>query len=523
MRSWAVISGALFVWTAVADAPKRDDAANRPRIDAATVSGGELLVKMDDSKSFPIAKTMYGLFAESCVNGTGVAEFQSCFSTDPTRVRNPKLAKTVNGLLADLKPRVLRFPGGCFVEGTDPARVYDWRKAVGPYEQRTAQKIHWNTDDSGELGFYEYFCLAERLGAEPLPTLPAGLTCQLQSKGYFVTGMKQMDWFVGLALDLVEFANGGVTSKWGRVRAEMGHPAPFNLRYLGVGNENFGTAYVERYKLIAEKVRERYPSMRFIASVFGSEENRELIRRAVAESGNVDLCDEHAYMDEWGACTRARKYDGRKRDKAAKIFMGEWSTKLDRDPKDCASAPENFRAALLDAVAMCGWERNGDLVVMNAYAPLFAAADRRNWTPNLITYQGDIAWGSPGYYAFRMFSTTCPDFHVPSENVGKGSVKHHFACCGRNRDGSWVLRLVNRTDEPCTMTFRFPRTLAAGSCRAESMSAENDAENDRLSPTRVTPHMTEVPFPGGDSWIRTLPPRTVEVVRIVPQTGTSPS
>ena len=335
----------------------------------------------------------------------------SLFPTDTWKGRKNGLRKDLVTLLDEMNPGFLRFPGGCIVEGRILAERYQWKKTVGPPADRTAQINRWNTEfkhrptpdyfQSFGLGFFEYFQLSEDLGAEPLPILGCGMACQFNT-GELVP-LDQLDPYIQDALDLIEFANGAVTTPWGRVRMEMGHPEPFNMKYIGIGNEQWGPEYVERLELFTRALREKYPEIQLVGSSgpfasgdffeYGWDKMRELA---------VDLVDEHYYMSADWFLNNAGRYDDYPRS-GPKVFAGEFAAQSIN-----TTNPENrnnWETALSEAAFITGLERNSDLVVMTSYAPLLAHADAWQWKPDLIWFNNLEAYGTANYQVQKLFGS----------------------------------------------------------------------------------------------------------------------
>lgn len=335
----------------------------------------------------------------------------SLFPTDTWKGRKNGLRKDLVTLLDEMNPGFLRFPGGCIVEGRILAERYQWKKTVGPPADRTAQINRWNTEfkhrptpdyfQSFGLGFFEYFQLSEDLGAEPLPILGCGMACQFNT-GELVP-LDQLDPYIQDALDLIEFANGAVTTPWGRVRMEMGHPEPFNMKYIGIGNEQWGPEYVERLELFTRALREKYPEIQLVGSSgpFASGDFFEYGWDKMRELG-VDLVDEHYYMSADWFLNNAGRYDDYPRS-GPKVFAGEFAAQSIN-----TTNPENrnnWETALSEAAFITGLERNSDLVVMTSYAPLLAHADAWQWKPDLIWFNNLEAYGTANYQVQKLFGS----------------------------------------------------------------------------------------------------------------------
>lgn len=321
------------------------------------------------------------------------------------------LRKDLVQALADLNPKFMRFPGGCIVHGGVDGfwGTYRWKTTVGPREQRRALKNAWGYKQSMELGYYEYFQLCEDLGMEPVPILPCGVSCQGAGGGWIIrtqtqdaVPMGEMDEWVQDALDLIEWANGPADSEWGRVRAEAGHPEPFGLKYLGLGNEEKITPeFEERFKYIYDRVRAAHPEIVIIGTVGpgshpGNYDYDEGWR--FGEELGIPILDEHYYEPREYFLT-SRQYDGYPRDRATKVYLGEY-----------ASKDKKFADALAEALYLLHVERNADVVVMSSYAPLFSRRGASNWEPDLIYFDNERVYPSCSYYVQQLFGQSSGDY-----------------------------------------------------------------------------------------------------------------
>jgi len=335
----------------------------------------------------------------------------SLFPKDTWKNRPNGLRPDIVQLLADMKPGFIRFPGGCIVEGFDLDNRYQWKNTIGNIEDRKTIISRWNTEfkhrltadyyQSFGLGFYEYFQLAEDLGAEPLPILNCGMACQFNSAE--VVPVDKLDPYIQDALDLIEFANGGVESKWGGLRAKMGHPAPFKMRLLGVGNEQWGEQYIERYKVMSKALKEKHPEITLISDP-GPSPDGEMFEYLWGELRklNADIVDEHYYQNPSWFLNNVKRYDNYDR-KGPKVFAGEYAVQT-----VATTSPDNknnWQSALSEAAYMTGLERNADIVYMASYAPLFAHSEGWQWTPDLIWFDNLHVYGTPNYYVQKLFST----------------------------------------------------------------------------------------------------------------------
>ena len=306
-------------------------------------------------------------------------EHISLFPVETFNGHENGLRKDIAETLKALDPGVFRFPGGCIVEGTTLDNRYQWKNSVGPVENRPINVNRWNYTfsyrlfpdyfQSYGLGFYEYFLFAEEIGAEPLPVISCGMACQFQNDPAMHphAELDELECFVQDAVDLIEFANGGVDTKWGKVRAEMGHPEPFNLKYIGIGNEQWGKEYPERLEVFIKAIRAKYPDINIIGSsgpYRGGEWFDDLW--AAMRTMDVQLVDEHYYAGELFFEQNADRYDSYPR-KGPKVFAGEYACHGSDNKKW-----NHFNAALVEAAYMTGIERNADIVEMATYAPLLA-------------------------------------------------------------------------------------------------------------------------------------------------------
>jgi len=334
----------------------------------------------------------------------------SLFPEDTWKKRPYGLRNDLVQMIADLKPGFIRFPGGCIVEGRELSNRYQWKTTVGDINDRKLIMNRWNVEFRNKLtpdyfqtfglGFFEYFQLSEDLNAEPLPILSCGMACQYNSAE--VAAMDELQPYIDDALDLIEFANGDITTHWGKIRNQMGHPQPFNLKYIGVGNEQWEAQYIERYKVFEKAILDKYPNIKIVAGSGPSAEG-EYFNYAWKEFKQLKpaLIDEHYYKPPEWFFKNANRYDNYDR-KGPKIFAGEYAA----HSKDTAISEgrNNWESALAEASFMTGLERNADIVEMASYAPLFAHVDAWQWRPDLIWFDNLQSFGTPNYYVQKLFS-----------------------------------------------------------------------------------------------------------------------
>ena len=323
------------------------------------------------------------------------------------------LRKDLAQALADLQPKFMRFPGGCVVHGGGDGfwNTYRWKKTIGPKEQRHQQKNTWGYHQSAGLGYFEYFQFCEDLGMEPLPILPCGVSCQGTNGGWGmwptqaqdVVPMSEMDEWVDEALDLIEWANGDpATNKWAKMRADAGHPKPFNLKYLGLGNEEkISPEFTERFRYIYKKVTEKYPDIVIVGTAGpGSHPGNPDFENGwkLAEELGMPIIDEH-YYEQNKYFLKSRQYDNYPRDRKTKVYLGEYAAK-----------DKKLIDALAEGLYLLHVERNGDVVCMTSYAPLFARRDNTNWNPDLIYFDNERPYLTCSYYVQQMFGQSAGQY-----------------------------------------------------------------------------------------------------------------
>jgi len=448
----------------------------------------------------------------------------SLFPADTWKNRPGGLRADLVQLLADLKPGFVRFPGGCIVEGFELATRYQWKKTVGKPEERQTSINRWNTEfkhkltpdyyQSFGLGFYEYFQLAEDLGAEPLPILSCGMACQYNSAE--VAPMDQLEPYIQDALDLIEFANGPSDSPWGKVRVQMGHPAPFNLKMIGVGNEQWGAQYIERYEAFAKKLKAKYPTVALVSGT-GPSPNGKFFDYAAKELTRLkaEIVDEHYYANPEWFFKNAARYDSYDR-KGYKIFAGEYAAQsvsgANPDNKN------NWRCALSEAAFMTGLERNAEIVNLCSYAPLFAHVDAWQWTPDLIWFDNLNSYGTPNYYVQKLYATNRGTQVVPmllNNQPLTGQDGLYASAVFDQQRNEIILKMVNATNlvknQPVTLNVK--KRLDSKASLIVLKSDSQDAVNSLEHPKLVSP--VEQPFVVKGKTVESiLAPNSFSVYRI---------
>lgn len=352
--------------------------------------------------------------------------------------------------LADLKPGFLRFPGGCIVEGHDLATRYQWKKTVGNVEQRKQiENKKWNSPggdyyQSFGLGFFEYFQLCEDIGAEPMPILNCGMSCWTSNE---FAALDDLDPYVQDAVDLIEFANGAVTTQWGKLRAEMGHPKPFNLKMMGIGNENWATPYFERLEVFMKVLSQKHPEIAIIGCEQFPDRKSFEYPQDPMQKLNVSFIDEHFYkVTDW-FLQNATRYDSYDRS-GPKIFVGEYA--VQDQGGNC------LKSALGEAAFMTGLERNADVVHMASYAPLFANINATQWGPDLIWFDNLRLVVTPDYYVQKMFSTNKGTDAVPALMNGKaltGQDSLYASAVIDAQTSELIVKIVNISAKPQSLNM----------------------------------------------------------------------
>ena len=457
-------------------------------------------------------------------NGSIDLDMISLFPDDTWKNRPEGLRSDLVQLLADLKPGFLRFPGGCIVEGRDLANRYQWKNTVGKIEDRHLIVNRWNTEfahrltpdyyQSFGMGFFEYFQLAEDIGTEPLPILNCGMACQFNTAE--VVPLDQLDPYIQDALDLIEFANGPADSKWGKVRTGMGHPSPFNLKFIGVGNEQWGSQYIERYKAFVKAIKEKYPDIQIVTGTGPSPSGKDFdYASRELKKLNAQIVDEHYYANPEWFFQNATRYDNYDRN-SYKIFAGEYAaqSKLTCSPDN----QNNWKCALSEAAFMTGLERNAGVVYMCSYAPLFAHVDAWQWTPDLIWFDNLRSYGTPNYYIQKLFSNNKGTEVLPMlmENKPLTGQNGLYASAAFDKNSNEIiLKLVNSTEKAQTTKVVLESTKKMGPkgkiivLKSEDLNKVNSLEQ----PTLISPVEDEFLLEG-KTFNTVLAPHSFSVIRI---------
>ena len=423
--------------------------------------------------------------------------------------------------LKDLKPGVFRFPGGCIVEGTNLATRYQWKNTIGPVENRPVNINRWNYTfaykkfsdyyQSYGLGFFEYFQLSEDIGAEPLPVLNCGLSCQYENSDPKQNcPVDELQPYIDDALDLIEFANGPATSKWGKIRSEMGHPAPFNLKMIAVGNEQWGTLYTERLEPFVKAIRAKYPEMKIIGGAGPQAEGEDFdFLWPEMKRIKVDLVDEHYYRSPEWFLSNASRYDSYDR-KGPKVFAGEYAC-------HAPNRENSFLSALAEAAFMTGLERNADVVHLCTYAPLFAHVDAWQWRPDLIWFDNLTHVKTPNYYVQQLYGHNAGTDVLPLTANGKPVAGQNglYATAAADNNDEIIIKVVNTgIDQKKIKLSLNGLTNAKHNATVTCLLSSNlEARNTIQDSDEVIPQVSSLEFQGPLMEV-TLAPLSFTVYRI---------
>jgi len=456
------------------------------------------------------AKAHLRVWADSKV--TTDVEHISLFPTDTWKGRENGMRKDLAQALFDMHPGVFRFPGGCIVEGTDLATRYQWKNTVGPVENRPLNENRWHYTftnryfpdyyQSYGLGFFEFFQLCEDFGSEALPVISCGLSCQFQNPDPTKPGvhvaLDDLEPYIQDALDLIEFANGPADSKWGKVRAEMGHPEPFNLKFLGVGNEQwdydeahggFGPVFTARLKKFSDAIRKKYPNIKLIGTTGPNSEgwDFDLLQPRMKEL-KVDLYDEHYYRNEKWFLSHGLRYDSYDR-KGPKVFAGEYACHGSNKHKW-----NHYYTSLLEAAHMTGIERNADIVHMATYAPLFAHVEGWQWRPDAIWYDNLRMFKSVSYYVQQLYAMN-KGTNVLKLTMNKKPVAGQEGQDGLFASSVWdattgevIVKVVNTGDQAQPVNIQLQGIKGARTANTITLCHDGmDDENTLDEPEKIIP------------------------------------
>ena len=438
--------------------------------------------------SFTIAENSDSakLFILATTKGKLALDVISLFPEKTFMNRTNGLRSDLAQMLADMKPKFIRFPGGCLVHGDGLGNMYRWKNTIGPIEERIEQRNLWGYHQTAGLGYYEYFQFCEDIGAKPLPVLPAAVSCQNSGGTWRIggTGQKaipidEMHEYIQEVLDLIEWANGPVNSKWGSKRAEAGHPESFNLEYVGIGNEDKITPeFKERFKMIFDAVKKKHPEITVIGTSGPFHSGEDFDKGwQFASDLKIPIVDEHYYTDPKWFITHQHRYDNYDRNKS-KVYLGEY-----------ASWGNKMINAIAEAAYMTSLERNGDVVVMASYAPLLAKKDFTQWKTDMVFFDNKEICPTPNFYVQKMFMTNQGDYYY--DNIISKDEKDTMlasSCVKDSNAGDIILKLVNAGTDKKKMNINlagFNNFIPEAEMTV--LSGNADDENTFENPNNVIP------------------------------------
>ena len=437
--------------------------------------------------------------SEDCTNAvvqvlvmnTGVIDVDMVSLMPQDTYKGHGLRKDMAQALADLQPKFLRFPGGCVVHGGGDGfwNTYRWKTTIGPKEQRRQLKNTWGYHQSMGLGYYEYFQFCEDLGMAPLPILPCGVSCQGTNGGWNmwptqaqeVCPMSEMDEWVQDALDLIEWANGDpATSKWAKMRADQGHPKPFGLKYLGIGNEEKITPeFAERFRYMYERVQKAHPEIVIVGTAGPGSHPENPDYEAgwkLADELAMPIIDEH-YYEKRDYFLKSRQYDSYPRDRKTKVYLGEYAAK-----------DKKLIDALAEGLYLLHVERNADVVCMTSYAPLFAKKDATNWNPDLIYFDNERIYPTCSYYVQQLFGLSsgqyyygdCVRFEGDAAGIQQPQEDVHYgqSVVLNVKTRKLYVKLVNATDKEKEADINLSRFPIKKNCVKTVLAGAADQENN---------------------------------------------
>jgi alpha-L-arabinofuranosidase len=428
-------------------------------------------------------------------------------------------------LLADLHPGFLRFPGGCIVEGSVLERRYQWKNTIGPIEDRHLLIDRWNYEfehrptpdyfQSFGLGFFEYFQLCEDIGAEPLPILNCGMACQFNSGE--LCPLPELGHYIQDALDLVEFANGDTNTTWGAKRAALGHPKPFNMKLLGIGNEQWGQQYIDRYTKFAQVLKAKYPDIQLVSAA-GPDPGDQRFQFAWSKLRplHADIIDEHCYATPDWFFDNTHRYDNYDRN-GPKVFMGEYAAQSVGVVS--TKNENNLDCALAEAAYMTGLERNADVVRMASYAPLFANTEAWQWKPDLIWVNSLQAYATPNYYVQQLFACNRGTVVLPLDLAGvtdpPSGLQSIYASASRDdAAGEIILKVVNPGESAQNAQIILDGVNHVTPLGTQIILAGNlDDVNSMSQPSKIAPVQTALQNAGAN-FTYVFAPHSMTVLRV---------
>lgn len=426
------------------------------------------------------------LYILSLTEGTIDADMVSLMPQDTYKGHG--LRKDLAQALADLKPKFMRFPGGCVVHGGGDGfwNTYRWKNTVGPKEQRLQMKNTWGYHQSMGLGYYEYFQFCEDLGMQPIPILPCGVSCQGTNGGWGMKDqaqdavpMSEMDEWVEDALDLIEWANGDATTEWGSVRAAAGHPKPFGLKYLGIGNEErISPEFIERFKYMYERITKAHPEIVIVGTAGpGSHPGNPDYERSwqLADELQMPIMDEH-YYEPRDYFLKSRQYDNYPRNRKTKVYLGEYAAK-----------DKKLIDALAEGLYLLHVERNADVVCMTSYAPLFARKNATNWNPDLIYFDNERPFLTCSYYVQQLFGQSSGQYYYGDcVTIHNGTSQQGQTVVLNTKERQLYVKICNAGPDAKQVSLNLSRfkSMKKSATRTVISGSPNDENNYEQQPIK---------------------------------------
>ncbi|MBN2683740.1 MAG: hypothetical protein JXR40_00540, partial [Pontiellaceae bacterium] len=404
----------------------------------------------------------------------------SLFPRNTFKGRANGLRADLAQVIADIHPRFVRFPGGCLVHGDGIDNMYNWKNSIGPIEQRKGQRNIWRYHQSLGLGYFEYFQFCEDIGAEPLPVVPAGVSCQ--NSGASVTGhygqgqqgipMEDLPDFIQDIVDLIEWANGPADSEWGAKRAAAGHPEPFNLKYLGIGNEDLiSPLFEERFREIHRVLKEKHPEITIVGTVGPSPDGGDYDRGwEIARTLEVEMIDEHCYKPPQWFWDNLERWDGYDR-QGPRVYLGEWAA-------HDSGRRSTLRAAIAEAAYYTAMERNGDVVSMASYAPMLARRANTHWSPDLIFFDNTDIFLTLSYHVQKLLGNHGGDIYYET-TFDKVDDRFSASTVKDSASGDTIIKLVNGEGRGRTLELLLKNgsNISAQAVKTVLSSSNPDAVN----------------------------------------------
>jgi len=483
--------------------------------DGAVYAEGQTKTIDRDWKKYEIILTAKHTVADAqleivpLATGYTALDMISLFPVQTFKGRKNGMRQDLAQAIADIHPRFVRFPGGCVAHGDGLENMYRWKQTIGPLETRKPQRNLWGYHQTAGLGYFEYFQFCEDIGAEPVPVVAAGVPCQNSATGgagqQGGIPLDKMDDYIQEVLDLIEYANGDAHSTWGRKRAEAGHPAPFHLKYIGVGNEDLITdIFEERFTMIYKAVKEKYPEITVIGTVGPWFEGTDYTEGwKIADKLHVPMVDEHYYQSPGWFIHNQDFYDQYDRSKA-KVYLGEYAAHL-------PGRPNNMETALAEALYLTTLERNGDVVHMASYAPLLAKEGHTQWNPDLIYFNNTTVKPTVGYYVQQLYGENAGHVYIPSTitlSDPKESVKKRIAVSivRDEQTDDLIVKWVNLLPVAVRTTTDLTAFISE-ELRAIQTVLQGDPTDKQARPVRSTVHVQP-------QFKMDLPPYSFTVLRL---------